>query len=185
MPTRHTPTTTVVAIAAAGLIAGCGSGSPSGSANFNHHGPKNPVAAAFAFARCIQRHGVPNFPDPVVHSTAGGGSISQAVPGGVGTSPAFSGAMKACRYLAPGPGSSSHEGPGKLVLLAFAQCLRSHGVSGFPDPNAQGQLTLSMIQSAGVDLHAPSLLTAARRCVGVTHGAITMAQVFAAVNGHH
>ena len=185
MPTRHPLTPSVVAIAAAGLIAGCGSGSPSGSADFNHHGPKNPVAAALAFAHCIQQHGVPNFPDPVVHSTAGGGSISQAVPGGVGTSPAFNGAMKACRYLAPGPGSSSHEGPGKLVLLAFAQCLRSRGISGFPDPNAQGQLSRQMIAAAGVDIHSPALFTAAKSCLSVTHGAITVADLERAINGPH
>ncbi len=54
---------------------------------------------------------------------------------------------------------------------------------GFPDPTAQGQLTLAMIHAAGVDLQAPSLLTAAKACVGVTHGAITLAQVEQAI--HH
>lgn len=40
-----------------------------------------------------------------------------------------------------------------------------------------------MIQQAGVDLHAPDVLPAARACIGVTHGAVTWANVERAVNG--
>jgi hypothetical protein len=71
------------------------------------------------------------------------------------------------------------------VLLAFARCLRSHGVPKFPDPDSRGQLPLETVQAAGVDLHAPAVLTAARACVGVTHGQITMAQVEQAINHPH
>jgi hypothetical protein len=49
------------------------------------------------------------------------------------------------------------------------------------DPTAQGQLTLQMVHAAGDDLQAPSFLTAARACVGVTHGAITLADVQQAI----
>jgi len=49
-----------------------------------------------------------------------------------------------------------HQAPSKQVFLAFARCLRSHGISDFPDPDAQGQLTLQMISAAGVDLNAHS-----------------------------
>jgi hypothetical protein len=58
-------------------------------------------------------------------------------------------------------------------------------MSDFPDPNAQGQLTLQMIGAAGVDLKAPSFLTAAKACVGVTHGQITLGLVAQAINGPH
>ncbi len=53
----------------------------------------------------------------------------------------------------------------------------------FPDPTTQGQLTLETIRAAGVDLQAPSFLTAAKVCVSATHGAITLAQVEQAI--HH
>jgi hypothetical protein len=66
-----------------------------------------------------------------------------------------------------------------------ARCLRDHGVTDFPDPNAQGQLSLQMISAAGVDLHAPSFFTAAKSCVGVTRGAIPLAAVERAINGPH
>jgi len=137
----------------------------------------------------MRDHGVSGFPDPQVTTTPGGGSVGvrQAVPAGVGSSPKFQSAQKACQGILPPPGNGGHasQGPSKQVFLAFARCLRKHGVSGFPDPNAQGQLTLQMISAAGVDLKGPSFLTAARACVGVTHGAITMADVARAVNGPH
>jgi hypothetical protein len=135
----------------------------------------------------MRRHGVSNFPDPVVSTNGAQTSIQQVAPQGVVDSPAFKSAQKACASLQPGPGnggSSTHQGPGKAVLLAFARCLRAHGLPSFPDPNAQGQITSEMISAAGVDLHAPGLLTTAKGCLGVTHGALTMAQLVAAVNHH-
>jgi hypothetical protein len=56
-------------------------------------------------------------------------------------------------------------------------------VAGFPDPTSQRQLTVAMVKAAGVDLHAPAVLTAAKGCIGVSHGAITPADVERAVNG--
>jgi hypothetical protein len=76
-------------------------------------------------------------------------------------------------------------GPSKQVLLAFAQCLRSHGISGFPDPNAQGQLPAQTISAAGVDVHTPQFAAAGKACVGVTHGQITVAEVDALASGQH
>jgi hypothetical protein len=68
--------------------------------------------------------------------------------------------------------------------LAFASCLRAHGLTTFPDPNPQGQITGEMITAAGIDLHAPGVLTVAKGCIGVTHGAITLAMVERAINRH-
>jgi hypothetical protein len=87
----------------------------------------------------------------------------------------------------PGPGSSggSDQLANKPAFLAFAHCMRAHGVSGFPDPTAQGQITRQMLSAAGVDLHSPVVQRAAFDCVGVTHGAITAADVRAAVSGPH
>jgi hypothetical protein len=44
---------------------------------------------------------------------------------------------------------------------------------------------MEMIDAAGIDLHAPDVLPAARACVGVTHGQVTMADVEQALNGGH
>lgn len=165
------------------LAAACG-GSP---APTQGQSSKTPAQQAFAYARCIRAHGVPAFPDPQVVTTPGSVGIRQAVPAGAGLSPAFTAAQKACRGImpAPGKGGGGDHGPGKPVLLAFAHCLRAHGMTGFPDPNADGQLTIEMISAAGVDIHTRSFLSAAKACVGVTHGAITMAQVATAISDHH
>jgi len=174
-------------VAVALLAAACGS-APS-SPDTSSSSSNNPAAAAFKFASCMRDHGVPNFPDPQVTTTPGGGSVGirQAVPASTGRSPKFKAAQNACKGILPAPGSSGpgQQGPSKQVFLAFARCLRSHGIPGFPDPNAQGQLTLQMISAAGVDLKAPSFLTAGRACVGVTHGQITLGLVARAINGPH
>ncbi len=71
------------------------------------------------------------------------------------------------------------------MLLAFARCLRAHGISNFPDPSASGQLSVSTITADGVDVHSHGFFIAARACLGVTHGQITAAQVAELVNGLH
>ncbi len=167
------------------LAAGCGSSSPpattsgSGAAG----SPKNVAAAAFRYSRCMRSHGVANFPDPKVSISPGHSSVAiEAVGPG---NPADNAAQKACRGILPGPQSPAQQEQQDRAhtqaLLAFARCLRSHGVPGFPDPTAQGQLTPQMLTSAGVDLKAPAFMHAALGCVGVTHGAITAAQVAQAV----
>ena len=55
-------------------------------------------------------------------------------------------------------GGRRDQEPRKQMLLTFAHCLRGHGVTGFPDPNADGQLTLEMISAAGVDIHTRSFV---------------------------
>lgn len=89
-------------------------------------------AGGIKFADCMRLHGVPNFPDP----SSGGGGIQITPSSGINPqSPAFQSAQKACSKLLPGPtpgapGSESR----KLALLRLAKCMRSHGISSFPDP---------------------------------------------------
>lgn len=172
-------------------VAGCGSASPSSTTTNNSSGggggPQNAAAAAFAYSRCMRTHGVSDFPDPVVTSTPGQTKIAIRAVAKDNGSPRFTAAQQACQHLLPGPQNESpaqrraHE----QALLAFARCLRTHGLPNFPDPNGQGQLTVEMIHAAGIDLHAPNVLPAARACVGVTHGVITGADVERAINGPH
>jgi hypothetical protein len=170
----------VIAITILALLAtACGSSAgPSGG-----QPPKSLATAAFQYAACIRHHGVPSFPDPHVSS---GGQVDQEVPANAGLSPAFQAAQKACSGLIgpllARPANADRQAK-KQYLLAFGRCLRTHGVAGFPDPTSQGQLTLQMVRAAGVDVHAPAFYTAAKACVGVTHGAITLADVARVVNG--
>jgi hypothetical protein len=179
-----------VAAVAALVVAGCGgSSSPTTTTTAASSGPQKSIRAIYRFAACMRAHGVPNFPDPKVTQGPGGGSVAQAAPSQAVGTPAFNHAQKACQGILPPPQSPAQQAQQDRahgqVLLAFVRCLRSHGVPKFPDPNSQGQLSLQTVQAAGVDLHAPAVLTAAKACVGVTHGQITMAQVEQAISGQH
>jgi hypothetical protein len=180
-------TSLVAALAVAVVAAGCGSSHQTSS---NSAGPHDIANKAFAFSACMRNHGVANFPDPKVSSSGPGQTaIAMVVPKQFASSPQFKSASQACRSILPVVGNISPAEVAKLQqarkedLLAFARCLRVHGLTNFPDPTNQGQLTLAMLQNAGVDLHAPDVLTAARACIGVTHGVITWADVERAVNG--
>jgi hypothetical protein len=184
-------TVTVVLAAAsiAMLAAGCGSSNekPESSETSKSQSGQSFASAAYKYAACIRGHGVPNFPNPQVHNGPSSHGISQAVPAGVGTSPKFAAAQKACKGLMPGPeGESATQHSAQQhsranAMLAFAQCLRGHGLPSFPDPTAQGQISPTMIRAAGIDLRAPSFLAAAKACVGATHGLITLADVQEAI----
>lgn len=135
----------------------------------------------------MRAHGVSHFPDPQVNTSPGQTSVRMVVPAATARSPQLKAAGQACGHLIPGPQNltRAQQQARERDLLAFARCLRSHGISNFPDPTSQGQLTIEMVNAAGVDLHAPGVLTAARARVGVTHGAITGADVERAINGPH
>ncbi len=165
------------------VATGCGSSGPTGVSSQR---ATTPVAAAYDYARCMRGHGVTGFPDPHVSTSPGQVRISQAagpVPGS--QAPVFKAAEHACRGIIGAIDAGTHHGPGAAVLLAFAKCLRSHGLASFPDPDRQGRITRQMIAAAGIQLRAPAFLSAARACLGVTHGAITPADVRAASSGPH
>jgi hypothetical protein len=187
MRKHHTRVALTAAVAAGSLLAaGCGSSShnPSASAGQRNVGI---ASAAFKYSACMRAHGVPNFPDPHVSVGQHNASVSIAVGGPSGINPhapAFRAAAKQCQGILPTPSNAPAQNHTReLDLLSFAQCLRAHGLSNFPDPTSQGQLTLQMITNAGVDLHAPQTLTAAKACIGASRGAITPADVEQAVNG--
>ncbi len=171
-------------IVAAGLaVGGCGSSTPPTTGKQASLSPGDP---AFAFTRCMRAHGA-DVPDPHVSVNDGQTSISQMMPASAAAAPAFRAAQKACAHLEAGPQGNVHDrqGPSIRTLLAFAHCLRGHGLTGFPDPTPQGHLTPQMLSAVGIDVRGPAFFTAAKQCVVVTHGQITLAQVAAAARGGH
>jgi hypothetical protein len=88
------------------------------------------VDSGVRFADCMRAHGIANFPDP----GAGGGVQINAAPGMNPASPAFGAAQKACGGGPGGPGAVHMTEAEKLKAIAFAKCMRTHGVPDFPDP---------------------------------------------------
>jgi hypothetical protein len=114
------------------MIAACGSSSKPSSPRKS---ASTLASAGVKFSDCMRSQGVPNFPDP----TGSGGHIRFKMNGSSGSnpsSPTFQAAQKTCGKLLPGGGFGSQKPSAatEKQMLAAAQCLRAHGVSGFPDP---------------------------------------------------
>jgi hypothetical protein len=177
--------TSVVPVAAFSLLAaGCGgAGSPrvANVATSTTAATTTPTQnGLLAFSQCMRSNGMPNFPDP--QRFVGGNvklTIHQLAPSQA--------ALSACNHLLPTNGSGQPETAQQqrtqlADALSFASCVRSHGVSRFPDPTAQGQLTVEMVQAQGIDLHSPVVLHAVQACLPASHGLLTPAKVRAALN---
>jgi hypothetical protein len=88
---------------------------------------------AVAFAQCMRAHGVPSYPDPSSVS----GPIDENQLGVSDT--VYETAKTTCDRLYPQPQSAgittAQQQQVEAQLLKFAQCMRSHGLPSFPDPN--------------------------------------------------
>jgi hypothetical protein len=170
------------------LAAGCGGRSsgtpPVASATTSSTTATATPNGAVAFARCMRSHGIPNWPDP----TSGGyfdkaklrvlpvsGTRIRAIEDGP------------CNHLLPANGGPAPLTPQQLHRrladwLSFAQCMRGHGVSRFPDPNSQGQLTVEMVQAQRIDVHSTAVLHVVQTCLPASHGVLTPAKVREAIS---
>jgi hypothetical protein len=101
----------------------------------------------------MRAHGVTTFPDPL---PSGGFDI----PHGVKKEPQFQSAEQACRSGLPSGPSSSAKRTDIPAELNFAECMRSHGIAGFPDPNSQGQFDVP----SDINTDSPRFETAAHAC---------------------
>ena len=151
--------------------AACGGGSlPSSSSKRQSAGS---IQGAFvAFAVCMRAHGTSGYPDPQVSSSGGHGHVKISLGALDPDSSAFKSASTACHHLLP-DGGSSHAGVTALELardVAFAACMRSHGVPSFPDPDHDGVFTLP----AGTDQQAPQFQRATHACTRVEPSSLSI-----------
>jgi hypothetical protein len=153
----------VAALIAFGLLAAaCGGGSEPGvaSAGSSTTTTTSPPAAspntnatadhldALEYAQCMRTHGVPNFPDPTRNSI---NPIKDFDLQGIDlSSPQYTAADKACSHLLPNGGQrTSADNQQQLAnLLKQAHCMRSHGISDYPDPtvSANGSVSPGLLQ---------------------------------------
>jgi hypothetical protein len=173
----------LAALTAAALpLAACGSSSPNSSGGTGT-GPADPAnhAKALQFASCMRTHGVPNFPDPGSNGT--GGMLVQASPSGTkvnGVSvngPAFQSAMQACKSKLPNGGKPKPlSAARRQQMLAFSQCMRAHGISGFPDPTfGSGGAQLRIDKPSGIDPNSPAFQAAQKACGAPFGGKVSAA----------
>lgn len=118
--------------------------------------------------QCIRQHGIPGFPDPAPDSSGTPTIDKQALlaaPSAVVTQ-----ALAACRTALDRAGlqvghvhdARSAPSPQQLqALLAYARCIRAHGVPDFPDPDpASGQISLP----PGLSKLSPEFVAAQQAC---------------------
>jgi hypothetical protein len=128
----------VLLVAAGALVAACGGGgshdaaSPSSNATSAQSSARQ---SGLAYDSCMRAHGVPNFPDSAV--SVSGGQVEMDIPGYLKSEPQFGSASRACQRDLPGGGASAKH-VNIQEELKFASCMRSHGITDFPDPMPGG-----------------------------------------------
>src|SRR5262249_37980065 len=170
----------VIAVAAFALLAaGCGGGGRSaGGAGVASSTTATTTTqnGLGAFSNCMRSNGVPDLPAPQ--------PVRGPRPKAAGQPPA---AQRACNHLLPNGGDSSRgtaqQNRTRLAdMLSFAKCMRGHGLTRFPDPTAQGDLSVEMVQAQGIDVHSPAVLRVVQACLPASHGLLTPAKVRGALN---
>jgi hypothetical protein len=126
----------LLAVALVGLaltLAACGGESTSPDAT-GVGSPTRPTATPYAeevaYAQCMRSHGEPDFPDPSTDGGFNSGSSSSDIDH---DSPQFVAANDACKHFLPSGPTQAQNEQRTVQSLKFAQCMRSHGISDFPD----------------------------------------------------
>ena len=164
-PRRARPAAVITVMAAAVLLAAACSGSPSstGSGAPNAGGSAN--SQAVAYSRCVRSHGVPGFPDPASNGQIPKEAVIRALSR-LSDSRAMA-ATNACANLNPaGQGGPTLAAQEQQDYLRAAACMRSHGITNFPDPTFPGgRVNLSIPSS--IDTKSRQFIEAERTCIRI------------------
>jgi hypothetical protein len=113
------------------------------------------------YAACVRQHGLPSFPDPIPGANGGPREPVDAplIPDSI-----ISACSSIGERLPPEAGPTPAPPDVFAGWLAFAACMRSHGLPDWPDPEADGSFGLpASIMSLGKG----PVAAAARDCAGV------------------
>jgi hypothetical protein len=105
----------------------------------------------------VRSHGVGNFPDPDSNNVMKTGGIDK-------NSPTFKATARACRSLAPTPPPPAMQAQLQAQMLAFAKCMRSHGVPAFPDPQVENGVPHMQVTAGQIDPNSPIVKAAMVAC---------------------
>jgi hypothetical protein len=158
-PSRHS--VLVAATVGVGLLAAaCGGGStPHGMASVGSTKSTTttvPESSSVRYASCMRAHGVANFPDSAI--SVDGNQVQFNTPHGIKSEPHFASASRACARDLPGASSFPAKHVNVQAELAFSRCMRSHGITDFPDPLPGGGF------NAPGNTNSPQFEAPARAC---------------------
>lgn len=175
-------TLVLAGVAALGLVAlACGGSSPEGVAQVGSTQTATTGATSTgasssgdptAYAACMRRNGVPNFPDP----DAEGHFQLQGGPGLDPNSPQFKAAEEKCEHLLPAGGEDTldpeQQAEALEEALQYAACMRSHGVPNYPDPKQSGDGGIdTSLDGTGINPDSPAYKAAEEACKDLAPGA--------------
>jgi hypothetical protein len=117
---------------------------------------------AVKFSGCMRSHGVTDFPDP----TVGSNGLPNWTLSHITNPLALTTARRACKHDLPDlVQTPAEKATANAAALKYATCMRSNGVSNFPDPNGQG-----LIQAVNIDASSPAFQKAETACKGLDNG---------------
>ena len=64
----------------------------------------------------------------------------------------------------PSASATSSGGSARASMLAFARCMRAHGITDYPDPDANGNLPLNGQPGSDLNKNNPQFKAAAAAC---------------------
>jgi hypothetical protein len=149
-------------------------GKPSTSAS----APVGGDSPELQFVRCMRQQGIADMPDPVPGDTSGHSSVRYALDVlGKGSDEAFQTALDKCQNLLPTIEVSKQPSSAQQQRdLAFAKCMRDHGVTDFPDdiPYTNGTPAIFFADTP----NDPKMVIAAGTALGVNLGNPTAKAAF-------
>jgi len=161
-PRRGRVAAVITVVAGALLAAACG-GSPSTGSGGSRDAGGSANSQGLAYSRCVRSHGVPDFPDPGSNGQIPKEAVIRAFRQ-VSESRAKA-ATYACASLNPGQAPPTLTAQEQQDYLKAAACMRSHGITNFPDPTfPEGHANLPPIPSS-IDTNSPQFTRAAQTCV--------------------
>jgi hypothetical protein len=122
---------------------------------------------SLTYSRCMRSHGVPDFP---ILKQGPGGSLVRPVspPAGMLTAPGYDAAFRACLKLAVTSGGgrfAARYRAAALKGLKQAECMRAHGITGYPSPaTLGGGIHGPDPVTIGLDTHTLLFQAAAKAC---------------------
>lgn len=139
-----------------------GTGGQAGGGSISSSGSRS---QQLAYAACMRANGMPNFPDPNAQGVITFRGVNPS-------SPQFQKAQSSCAHLQAGgpPPSPAEQARMMAQALKMSKCMRSHGITDFPDPQSGpgGGIRISISAGPGhpsdLDPNSPAFQRAQAAC---------------------
>jgi hypothetical protein len=161
-------TAALIALGASVTIAACGGSSPSGSS------APSTANDGLKFAACVRAHGVPDYPDPR------SGEVNVDTHTLSESSRVVDTAMSNCQKYSASSATANDPRLSAAQLatvrtgaLAYAKCMRAHGLADFPDPTVavgpggrgiETGYSIPELKQHSSDFHSPAYDSDNRTC---------------------